>query len=74
MRVYTSDMLKGLSRKDLLLKLDMVKTSEELSQKEIMQNVDEIEFFLNGGVHSPIKKVIDDIKDCQADISDMGGN
>ena len=50
LRVFSKEQLESCSRVDLELKLNMVKTSEELTQKEI-----------------------DDIKDGQADISDMGG-
>ena len=74
MRVFSKEQLENCSRVDLERKLSMVKTNDELSQEEIRLNVAEIEFFLNGGVRSPNKEAIDDILDCQADISDMGGN
>ena len=73
MRVYAADDLKGLSRNELLLKLNMVKGSNELTREEICLNVDEIEFHLNGGVHRPIKEVIEDIKAGEADKDGMEG-
>lgn len=73
LRVYTPELLKDCSREELEKKLDMVKTNQDLTQEEIGLNVAEIEFFLNGGVRKPNKKVINDILDGQSDISDMGG-
>ena len=50
MRVYTSKQLKGLSKQELQLKLDMVNGSIYLTDEEIIANRDMIQLFLNNGV------------------------
>jgi len=74
MRVYTQEDLKDCSRMNLERKLNMVKTSVDLTEKEIRLNVNEIELALNGGVHCPMSEVIKDIQAGEPDISDIGGH
>jgi len=74
MRVFTQEDLKDCSRMNLERKLNMVKTSADLTEKEIHLNVCEIELALNGGVHNPMSEVIKDIQAGESDISDIGGH
>jgi len=74
MRVFTQEDLKDCSRMNLERKLNMVKTSADLTEKEIHLNVCEIELALNGGVHNPISGVIKDIEAGEADTNDIGGH
>ena len=73
MRVYTSKQLKGLSKKELQLKLDMVNGSIYLTDEEIIANRDMIQLFLNNGVKYTTKEVLEDIAAGSADIDDIIG-
>jgi hypothetical protein len=70
-RVYTKEQLKGLSKKELQLKLDMVNSSIYLTDAEVIANRDMIQLALNNGVRYPIDEVMQDIKAGAADIDDM---
>lgn len=74
MRVYTDEQLENCSKLELKQKLNMVNTSNDLSRGEIDANVAIIEFHLNGGVHHPMKDVVEDIRAGQADTNDLGGH
>ncbi|MFA5669905.1 MAG: hypothetical protein WCX83_00235 [Candidatus Cloacimonas sp.] len=71
MRIYTKEQLKGLSKQELQLKLDMVNGSIYLTDEEIIANRDMIQLALNNGVRYPIDEVMLDIKAGAADIDDM---
>ena len=73
MRVYTSKQLKGLSKQELQLKLDMVNGSIYLTDKEIIANRDMIQLFLNNGVKYTTKEALEDISAGSADIDDIIG-
>ena len=64
-----------LKYKEILIqRLNMVKTSPDLTEKEKAYNIDLIETVLNGGSECKRQKeIIDDITEGSADISDMGG-
>ena len=73
MRVYTSKQLKGLSKQELQLKLDMVNGSIYLTDEEIIANRDMIQLFLNNGVKYTTKEALEDISAGSADIDDIIG-
>lgn len=73
MRVYTSKQLKGLSKQELQLKLDMVNGSIYLTDEEIIANRDMIQLFLNNGIKYTTKEVLEDIATGSADIDDIIG-
>lgn len=73
MRVYTSKQLKGLSKQELQLKLDMVNGSIYLTDEEIIANRDMIQLFLNNGVKYITKEALEDIAAGSADIDDIIG-
>jgi len=74
MRIFTQEDLKDCSRMNLERKLNMVKTSADLTEKEIHLNVCEIELALNGGVHCPMSEVIKDIQAGEPDTDDISGH
>jgi len=80
LRLYDADALKVLADKgaegkmELERKLEMVKSSEELTDEEKDKNIDLINFALSGGVHFARKDVHEDIKAGKADTEDIGGH
>lgn len=71
MRVYTKERLKLCSRHDLEHKLEMVQTSNDLSEKEIKANVYILELALNNWVSPVTKEIHDNIVDGQTDFKDF---
>lgn len=79
LRLYDEAALKLIAakgaegKKELERKLDMVKTSIELTDEERSINIDRINFVLHGCVHHTKQEILDDIEAGSADIDDMGG-
>ena len=71
---YKEKKLKKLSKEMLIQRLNMVKTSPDLTEEEKTYNIDLIETVLNGGSKCKRQKeIMDGITEGAADISDMGG-
>lgn len=71
MRVYTGEQPRGLSKQQLQLKLDMVDSSMDLTDEEVIANREMIHLFMNNGVRHPLPEVMEDIKAGAADIDDL---
>lgn len=80
LRLYNAHVLKALAEKgavgkqELERKLEMVRSSDELTNDEKDKNIDLINFALGGGVHFARKDVIEDMKAGKADTDDIGGH
>ena len=71
MRIFSEKVLRKCSKHDLKIKLDMVKSSNELTCEEQKRNIELIELYLNDGVKYIRQDVAEDIKAGAADISDL---
>jgi len=79
LRLYDESFLMELANKgqdgkeELERKLAMVKCNEDLTNEEKDENIDRINYALNGGQKFTRKDVEEDIKAGAADTDDMGG-
>ena len=71
---YKEKKLRKLSKEMLVQRLNMVKTSPDLTEEEKEYNIELIETVISGGsICKKHKQVMEDIEAGAADISDMGG-
>ena len=74
-RIYTEKLLKGLSKQEIQIRIDIVKASIDLTDKERDKNIEILETILNGGASCvKAKQIKEDMKACEPDISDIIGH